>query len=213
MSKRKFTLEELCSVMRQFQVWGDVLSIEKYGSGHINDTFKVEMSVAGAALRYLLQRINHEIFRNPAQLMENILRVTEHQHSRLDDPADVDASRKSLTVIPACDSLPYYRDDKGNWWRLYLFIEKAATWDLIEDKSFAFEAARAFAGFQNLLADLPLPRLHETIPDFHHTPKRIEALDRTFNEDTFGRNRSRRIISNSRIHPPCVNLDRINLIQ
>lgn len=186
-NRREFTQEELCAVVRQFQIWGDVLSIERYGSGHINDTFKVEMSVAGAPVRYILQRINHEIFKRPDQLMENILRVTEHQRSKLDDPADVDASRKSLTVIPSSDSLPYYRDDKGGWWRLYLFIERAATWDRIEDKSFAFEAARAFAGFQNLLSDLPSPRLHETIPDFHHTPKRIEALDKAFEEDVCGR--------------------------
>ena len=186
-TRREFSREELCAVVQQFQVWGDVLSIERYGSGHINDTFKVEMSVAGAPLSYVLQRINHEIFKRPDQLMENILRVTEHQRFKLDDPLDADASRRNLTVIPSSDSLPYYRDDEGRWWRLYLFIEKAATWDRIEDNNFAFEAARAFASFQNLLSDLPSPRLHETIPDFHHTPKRIEALDRAFEEDVCGR--------------------------
>ncbi|MFO7935985.1 MAG: aminoglycoside phosphotransferase family protein [Kiritimatiellia bacterium] len=186
-NKREFTREELRSAVQHFQVWGDLLSVERYGSGHINDTFKVEMSVAGSPLRYLLQRINHGIFKNPQQLMENILRVTEHQRSKLFDPSDADSSRRCLTVIPATDSLPYYRDDEGNWWRLYLFIEKAETHDRIETESYAFEAARAFAGFQNLLADLPSPRLHETIPDFHHTPKRIEALDRAFEADEYGR--------------------------
>lgn len=187
MDKRDFSFEELRCVVQHFQVWGDVLSVERYGSGHINDTFKVQMSLAGGPVAYLLQRINHNIFKQPDQLMENILRVTEHQRSRLADPSDMDASRKSLTVIPAVDSLPYYKDADGNWWRLYLFIEKARTWDRIEDDSFAFEAARAFAGFQNQLADLPAPRLHETIPDFHHTPKRIETLDRVFAEDVHGR--------------------------
>ena len=187
MNKREFSFEELRSVVRQFQVWGDVLSIGRYGSGHINDTFKVGMNLAGRPVNYLLQRINHEIFKQPDRLMENILRVTEHQRARVADPSDPDASRKSLTVIPAADGLPFHKDVSGNWWRLYLFIENARTWDRIEDITFAFEAARAFAGFQNMLADLPAPRLHETIPDFHHTPKRIEALDRAFAEDAHGR--------------------------
>ncbi len=187
MTKKEFSFEELREAVKQFQVWGDILSVERYGSGHINDTFKVFMSMAGRPVNYLLQRINHEIFKQPDKLMENVLRVTEHQRLKLADPSDQDSSRKSLTIIPAQDSLPFYKDAAGNWWRLYLFVEKAQTWDRIEDNRFAFEAARAFAGFQNQLADLPAPRLHETIPDFHHTPKRMEALDRAFAEDVHGR--------------------------
>ncbi len=187
MNSTEFTFEELREVVKNFQIRGDVLAAERYGSGHINDTFRVGTSLAGAPVNYLLQRINHDIFKRPDQLMENILRVTEHQRAKLTDPADADTTRRSLTVIPAGDTLPYYRDAAGNWWRMYLFIERARTWDRIEDESFAFEAARAFAGFQNQLADLSAPRLHETIPDFHHTPRRIEALDRAFAEDAYGR--------------------------
>lgn len=187
MKRVEFSFEALRCAVRQFQVWGDVLSVERYGTGHINDTFKVQMNLAGTPIAYLMQRINHDIFKQTAQLMENILRVTEHQHSKMADPSDLDASRRHLTVIPAKDGLPYARDADGNWWRIYLFIEKARTWDQLEDISFAFEAARAFAGFQNQLSDLPAPSLHETIPDFHHTPKRIEALYRAFEADTHGR--------------------------
>ncbi len=187
MNRAEFDFATLRAVVQSFPVLGDVVAAERYGSGHINDTFKVCLSQAGTPVNYILQRINHTIFKQPGQLMENILRVTEHQRSKLCDPDDTDASRRSLTVVSSAEGLPYARDAEGNWWRLYLFIEKARTWDRIESNRFAYEAARAFAGFQNQLADLPAPRLHETIPDFHHTPKRIEALDRAVAEDPHGR--------------------------
>lgn len=187
MKRVEFDFARVRSVMRQFPILGDVVAAERYGSGHINDTYKVAMNLAGTPVNYLLQRINHSIFKNPAQLMENILRVTEHQRAKLADPDDIDASRRCLTVLMSNEGLPYVRDEDGNWWRGYLFIEKARTWDQIENNSFAFEAARAFAGFQNQLADLPLPRLYETIPNFHHTPKRIEALDHALAADAHGR--------------------------
>jgi len=187
MRKTELAFERLRSVVQNFQLIGDLVSVECYGSGHINDTYRVRIHQAGAQVSYILQRINHTIFQHPDQLMDNIMRVTGHQRSKLNDPDDIDASRRSLTIVPAKDGLPYVHDQEGNWWRVYLFIEKARTWDLLEHKSFAFEAARAFAGFQNQLADLSAPRLHETIPDFHHTPKRIEVLDRVIAADTHDR--------------------------
>jgi len=187
MSKAEFNFERLRSVVQNFQLIGDIVSVERYGSGHINDTYRVCINQAGVPVSYILQRINHTIFQHPDQLMDNILRVTGHQRSKLNDPDDIDASRRCLTVVPAKDGLPYVHDQEGNWWRVYLFIENARTWDLLEHKSFAFEAARAFAGFQNQLADLPVPRLHEIIPNFHHTPKRIEVLDQVIAADTHDR--------------------------
>ena len=187
MSTHEPPFTNLREVICAFQIWGDVLAVERYGSGHINDTYRVCVNLAGSRVHYLLQRINHAIFKRPDLLMENILRVTQHQRYKLINPDDLDVSRKSLTVIPARDSKPYYKDAEGNWWRLYLFIEQAQTRDVIENELFAYEAARAFAGFQNQLADLPAPRLHETIPNFHHTPKRIEALLRAFESDPHGR--------------------------
>ena len=79
------------------------------------------------------------------------------------------------------------RDDEGNWWRMYLFIEFARTYDIIENERQAYEAASAFARFQNRLADLPAPRLHETIPAFHNTLWRLKALDAAIAADVCGR--------------------------
>ena len=185
MERAKHSVEQLRSVAGGFQAWGDFAGAEPYGSGHINDTYKVSARLAGRPVNYLLQRINHGIFKTPDRVMENIVRVTRHLGARL--AGDGDASRKTLTVIPSREGLPFVRDVEGNWWRMYLFIENAHTYDIIESDRQAYEAARAFARFQNQLADLPAPRLHETIPAFHNTLKRLEALDAAARADVCGR--------------------------
>lgn len=178
---------DLPAVFRLFQIQGDFLSGAPYGSGHINDTYAVVASQAGTPVRYILQRVNHDIFKNPAALMENIARVTAHSQSVLADRNDPDASRKALTTVPARDGKPYAFDADGNLWRVYLFIERATGYDIIENTGQAVQAARAFGSFQALVADLPGERLHETIPDFHHTPKRFQALQAAIEADFHNR--------------------------
>jgi Ser/Thr protein kinase RdoA (MazF antagonist) len=179
------SLPDVGVVARQFAIRGDYVSAEPYGSGHINDTFCVVFDQAGTRVRYLFQRINHHIFKQPVALMENIQRVTTHLgHAIAHEP---DASRRVLSLIPSRDGQPFHRDDSGFYWRVYLFIEKARTYDAVQSPAQAFAAARAFGRFQQLLADLPAPRLHDTIPDFHHTPKRFAALQQAMAQDAVNR--------------------------
>jgi Ser/Thr protein kinase RdoA (MazF antagonist) len=146
---------------------------EAHGSGHINDTFALTCrSAQGLTRRYLLQRINGRIFRDIPALMENIARVTRHARSRL--PAA--GGERALSLIPGRDGGAFTRDEAGAAWRCYDFIEGARTYDLLERPEQAREAAAAFGRFQGLLADLPAPRLHETIPAFHHTRRRFESF-------------------------------------
>lgn len=164
---------DIAAIGSQFQIPGDYISAAPYGSGHINDTYCAVYSQGGTDVRYILQRINHNIFKNPVAVMDNILRVTSHLQSK----CQAGGSRHTLTVIPTRQGLAYYCDENGNHWRVYIFIEKARTYDAVESTAQAFEAAKAFGDFQKQLADLPAPRLHETIPDFHNTPKRFTALE------------------------------------
>jgi len=173
------------AVARQFQIPGEFLGAEPYGSGHINDTYCAVFDQAGVRVRYVLQRINHNIFENPAALMENIQRVTTHLEKKC--AGQPDPSRRVLTLMPARDGTVFYRDAEGNYWRTYIFIEKARTFDAVESAEQAFKAAKAFGQFQKLLADLPAPRLHDTIPDFHHTPKRFAALEKALVADVANR--------------------------
>jgi len=179
--------QEVGAVARQFQISGEFRSAAHYGSGHINDTYRVVFEQAGAEARYILQCVNIEIFRNPAALMENIQRVTSHLAAQA--AGERESERRVLTLIPAHDGRVWYVDAQGDYWRAYRFIEGARTYDAVESAEQAYQAARAFGRFQQMLAGLPAPRLHETIPDFHNTPKRFVALEHAIAADAVGRSK------------------------
>jgi aminoglycoside phosphotransferase (APT) family kinase protein len=181
------TALDLAALSGAFSLLGRFRAGAPYGSGHINDTFVVTMDQAGAPVRYILQRINHRIFRDVPALMENIQRVTEHAARRVAGNGGDDAARRTLTLVSTREGRAVHRDATGGWWRCYLFIEGARTHDLIEHPRQAREAAQAFGEFQKLLADLPGSRLHETIPDFHHTRRRFENLQKAIGADVRGR--------------------------
>ena len=92
-----------------------------------------------------------------------------------------------LTIIPTRDGQLLHRDEEGNYWRTYVFIENARTYDAVETTAQAFQAAKEFGQFQKLLADLPAPRLFDTIPDFHNTPKRFAAFEQAIAADAANR--------------------------
>ena len=176
------------AVALQFQSPGDFVAAEPYGHGHINDTYRSTFLHQGLPAHYIQQRINHKIFKNPVALMDNIQRVTTHLQTKLGGTPD--ANRTALTLIPTREGQPFLRDATGNYWRTYLFIENAQTYDAVTSSAQAFEAGRAFGRFQQLLADLPAPRLHDTIPDFHHTPKRYTQFEQALAADVANRAQS-----------------------
>jgi thiamine kinase-like enzyme len=170
---------------RQFQIDGDFSNATPYGSGHINDTYCAIFDRSGAPLRFILQRINTGIFKNPAALMENIQRVTSHLAAQQDGQPD--SMQRVLNLIPTHDGRAWHQDAEGNGWRVYRFIESARTYDTVASTRQAYEAAKAFGQFQKMLVDLPAPRLYDTIPDFHHTPKRFAAFERALAADAANR--------------------------
>ncbi|MBK1817252.1 aminoglycoside phosphotransferase family protein [Luteolibacter yonseiensis] len=181
-------MPNLREIFGQFDVRADYLAGISYGSGHINDTYCVTVDQAGRKnLRYIFQRINKRVFKNPAALMENIGRVTRHSLERLREEDHPEAHRRTLTCIPALTGKPYAVDANDDYWRVYPFIEGATGHDEIKTNEQAFQAARAFGNFQKLAAGLGGGRLHETIPDFHDTPKRLDALRKAVEADAFNR--------------------------
>lgn len=201
------TPPDLAAIVRAFPLLGHFRQGAPFGSGHINDTFVVVFDQAGTVVRYILQRINDRIFTNVPALMENIARVTSHAAGRAAAGGAQDAGRCSLTLVAARDGRPYHRDGDGGWWRCYLFIEGARTHDIVGSPEQARAAARAFGEFQRLLVDLPGARLHETIPYFHHTRRRFEALRAAIAADT--RNRAataRDVIAFALAHEPLVDV-------
>ncbi len=164
---------EFKRVIAAFPLPGQVLSATPYGNGHINDTFVAVVDVGRGTRRFIFQRINHGIFKRVPELMDNITRVT--QHLRLRQP-------RGLALVPARDGRDF-QFVGGGWWRVYDFIEGAHSIETISKVAQAREAARAFGEFSAQLADLPGARLHDTIPSFHHTRSRFEALRRAVEAD------------------------------
>ena len=165
---------------------GDLIRYEPYGSGHINDTFAVYFGLKGKTHRYILQRINTDIFKDADRLMENIGGVTAYLKKEIIARGG-DYTRETLNVVPTLDGKPYYRDSADGCWRGYLFIEDATTFDTVKDPKDFYNAARAFGKFQNLLASYPAETLHETIPQFHDTAKRYRDFEAAVAADKMGR--------------------------
>lgn len=178
---------DLSTVSAQFQIDGDFIDGAPYGSGHINDTYALRFRASEGTVRYIFQRVNHNIFKDVPQLMANIRRVTQHVRAKLESMPDRDPDRETLTVIPTVDGAAFHRDRSGDYWRAYVFIEGARTYDEVESIDQAYHAAHAFGTFQSTLLDLAGSRLVETIPDFHHTPKRFAALEAALESDACNR--------------------------
>jgi len=173
-------------VVKHFRIDVEFLEGAPYGTGHINDTYVCYFRTSRGKVRYLHQKINNKIFRNVEKLMENIERVTVHLKDKI-AASGGDPKRGTLNIIPAADGKSYYRTDEGDYWRTYVFIEGARTYDLVEHPSHVYSAARAFGEFQKMLTDIPGERLFETIPDFHNTRKRFEAFEKALKDNAKNR--------------------------
>ncbi len=177
-------------ISQQFQIYGEILHAEPCKIGHINETFAATYAQAGTHVRYIHQKINTSVFKEPEPLMNNVMRVTSHLRKRLSAMGEKDVTRKALTLVPARDGRPYYCNPKGEYWRTFFFVERAQTYEAVQNPEQAREAGYAFGHFQSLLVDLPGERLAETIPHFHNTRKRFEALQKAIESDHCNRAQS-----------------------
>lgn len=172
---------------RNFCFQGEFIEANPYGSGHINDTYAAVFSGNGTQThRYIMQRINHKVFRNPEKLMENIEGITKHLRKKIISKGG-DPDRETLNIIPTSSGESFYKTVDGDYWRSYIFIEDAQTYDRVENEGHFYAAGKAFGKFQELLSDFHADKLYETIPDFHHTGKRYETFIKAVENDPFNR--------------------------
>jgi len=165
-------------VLRHFRLEGRPISCEPYGEGHINLTYLV---VTDRPRRYILQRVSRRAFHNIPALMGNIAAVTAYLAARNDDP------RSSLHLVPTTDGTLWFRDDEGEYWRVYDFIEDSVCLQSPETAEDFYQSAVAFGSFQRMLHDYPAETLYETIPNFHNTPDRYRIFHEALEADRMGR--------------------------
>lgn len=184
------TREEHCadvqSILEAFLLRGKVITCSKYGNGHINDTYLVQCQSENNSKRYILQRINHEVFTEPERLMDNIERITEFLKKKILARGG-DPNRETLNTVLTKENKSYYKDNSGCYWRMFEFIEDATSFDQVDSKEAFYESAVLFGSFQSLLSNFDASKLYETIPDFHNTPVRYGTFLKAVKEDVCGR--------------------------
>jgi len=176
----------LPSILAEFLLPGELHTVQRQEGGHINDSFKIVAGVGLDERAYLLQRLNPAVFSDPLSVMDNIRIVSAHLTGAVARRGLGAPERRVPQLVATRDGRGYVEDANGGVWRLFRFIEHARSVQQAESPAQAREAGRAFGRFQALLADLDRP-LVETIPGFHDTRARFDALERAVAADGAGR--------------------------
>lgn len=187
MSVENSACAKINEALEQFALQGKLVEQKPYGNGHINDTFLLVYEMQdGNQKRYILQRMNHTIFKQPEKLMENVVRVTEYLRKVIAEQGG-DPDRETLNVVRTANGDAFYKDSKGNYWRVFLFIEHTVCLEKVESAKDFYDSAVAFGNFQKMLSDYPADQLHETIPNFHNTASRFRDFQKAVQSDRLGR--------------------------
>lgn len=177
---------EFSDILSNFAINGEFISCEPYGSGLINRTYVAVYNEGGKRVRYIVQRINTNLFKNVDGLMNNIKLVTEFNRAEIMKRGG-DPDRESLTLVPTKNGGTYFRTEEGDCYRVYVFIENAKGYDVVEKPEHFYESAVAFGKFAMLLDRFDSSKLFEVLPDFHNTVKRFDNFKKSLEADKFNR--------------------------
>jgi hypothetical protein len=168
------------TLARRFFYFDRWLGDAPFGNGNINDTYRIEFEREGASLVYLLQRLNHHVFRDPYAVMRNMQNVCTHL-------AASSYIYRVAAPVPGLDGELLQRDETGNYWRVFPLLENTFAPEGVADAAIAREAARAYGAFSRALRDFPALNLTETIPGFHDTGLRWQFFLEIMKENPAGR--------------------------
>ena len=176
-----FSEIQLVGIADNFLLDGSFESVEIHGNGNVNDTFLLKYFDNDNLYRYTLQRINHDVFKNPQGLMDNFSRVTKHLQNKFESS---ETKYCALSLVNTKDGQSFHIDRDGNYWRITKFIDGGRSFEVPKDLNQAYEAGRSFGEFQFQLRDLPGNPLVETIPDFHNTKLRFDHFCKAVSADS-----------------------------
>lgn len=178
--------ERILSSANAFAIQGEAIDATPFGSGHINDTYRITTN-SEDKVEYLLQKINHHIFKNVTALTKNIVEVCDHLKKKYIHLGEEEVLKRTMTPIPAKNSEYFHQDEEGNYWRTFILIENTKSYDIVETPEQAYSGGLAFGQFQKQLADLDTNRLTEVLPNFHNIDFRLDNLRKAIEKDTAGR--------------------------
>ncbi|ALL06213.1 desulfatase [Pedobacter sp. PACM 27299] len=180
------TIQNLFEITAKFRCHVDISTLKSYGTGHINDTYRLK-NLATEEYDYLLQKINHNVFKNVPKLIENMCRVIAHLKKEMLISGEGDPEKEVMTLVATKEGPYFYQDSNGAYWRMCHFLKDTKTYDVVETEQQAYEGGKAFGKFQYMLCDLSADLMYEVIPDFHHIGKRLGQLEQARAEDPLGR--------------------------
>jgi len=175
------------NIVTAFQLSGKYTNGAPHGAGLINDTFAIEMVEGNQKVRYILQRINSHIFKDPPALMANIELITTHIQTAMEKGCEHNDRNRQLRIIRTSNNQPFYRDSQGAYWRMFSFIENSLSFETMSNGHQVYTAAHKFGTFQKALVTLPAHYLTETIAGFHDMGKRFLRFEKTVTENSNGR--------------------------
>ena len=174
------------AIAAQFATDGKIGKLNIHAGGHINDSYRLTNTMDDQP-DYLLQRVNHNVFKDVPLLMNNMVLVTDHVAAKVRNIYPDEVERRSLTIVPTIDGLTYFKDPDGNFWRALRFIEDHLVFDSTTDPDIAYEGAKTFGAFSAMLNDLPAEKVGTVIPDFHNMKWRLTQLKESIRKDAAGR--------------------------
>jgi hypothetical protein len=186
MGANSLTENQIFNLISRFKTDGQIASVRPFGSGHINDTYRAINSKPNCP-DYLLQRINHYVFKDVALLMSNLVNVTGHLREKLSGLPAADIQKNVLTVVETKEGKPYFKDNTGNYWRMFYFLKGTKSYDMVTTQKQAYEGGKAFGHFQAMLADMDVSLIKDTIPNFHNIQFRLQNLEKAIKADKASR--------------------------
>ncbi len=178
------TIQEICA---SFDVGGKYIGCTELTSGNINNTYRVVFIRGNVEKKYIVQRINKNVFKQPERVMDNIIRVTDFVRERVEQLGLPTKKFVLRAFLSKQTGKAFIIDDNGDYWRCYRCIENSITYDTCEDLMLIERVGQAFGRFQKMLDGFDASSLHIAIPDFHNTVKRFESFHQAINEDKYNR--------------------------
>jgi thiamine kinase-like enzyme len=154
------------SVLSAYHLPESDCKIQPFGSGLINRTWKV----TSEKTEYILQCVNHKVFRRPEWIAENIQLLSDHLQQHFPEYLFIEPIRTS-------SSASLVITEEGEYFRLLPFVPASYSHEVVGQVSLAYEAARQFGKFSRLLSGFPADRLHITLPDFHNLSLRYQQFE------------------------------------
>lgn len=166
-------MNDIKHILESFNFKGELISCEIFGSGHINTTYMAIYNEESKISKYIVQKVNINVFKNIDALMDNVFAVTSFLRDKIKENGG-DSNRETLNYIKTADGHKYLKCDNGDCYRAYKFVDDSKSYNSVDSAEIFGKSGVAFGRFQKYLSDFPATTLNETIPNFHNTIWRFE---------------------------------------